>query len=77
MFTVVSVIAEANISNLNVKTMSVRNLKPITCFVNAYRSGLPLPNPNSSETSNRGTEEGGKRLPDSRECASGPAETQP
>lgn len=48
------------------------------CCVNvAHRAGLPLQDPHPSETSDRCTEDGGKRLTDKRECAGGAAETQP
>ena len=49
----------------------------ISLFVNTYRPGLPLPNPRSPEASDRGTQDGGKRLRGERERARGPAETQP
>lgn len=52
-------------------------LTSIPCCVDARRSGLPLPNPHSPETPDGHSQDGGKRLPDSRERLSGPAEAQP
>lgn len=54
------------------------SLMSFPCCVNvADRAGLPLQDPRPSETSDRCTQDGGKRLADKRECAGGAAETQP
>lgn len=64
-------------SDIALKMSVSVSLMSISCCVNAYRSGVPLQNPHPSETTDRCTQDGGKRLPDKRECACGPAETQP
>lgn len=47
------------------------------CCVETSRSGIPLPNPHPSESTDRHTENRGQRLPNKRDCAHGSAETKP